>query len=141
MTCACDKDGVCSCLSQDMLGLCASSGDTRGMMRTGGLRLHLRGSWPRPRMGIKPSTALGVFQAVSLPPPRTPFKASQGGGDLVWENLDKIYGFELEETDQLEWSRLSFPQQSTNKDLRKLSGGEVWTYYLSARDFGTQHAL
>lgn len=111
------------------------------MTRTRGLRLHLRGNWPRQRMGIKSSTALDVIQAASLPPPCTPFKVSQGGGDVVWENLDKMYGFELEETDQLEWSRLSFPQQSTKKDLRKLSGGELWTYYLSAHDFGTQHAL
>lgn len=110
------------------------------MMRTRGVRLHPRGNWPRQRMGTKSSTALDDIQAASHPPPLTPFKVSQGGGDVVLENLDKIYGFNLEETDQLEWSRLSFPPQSTNEDLRKLSGGELWTYHLSAHEFGTQQA-
>lgn len=91
-------------------------------MRTRGVRPHLRGDWPRQRMGTKSSTALDDIQAASHPPPLTPFKVSQGGGDVVPENLDKIYGFKLEETDQLEWSRLSFPPWSTNEDLRKVNG-------------------
>lgn len=85
-----------------------------------------------------PSTALDDAQPASLLLPLTPVKVSQGVGGHRTEHLAKIRCFKLEVTDQLEGSRLSFPQQSTNEGLGKLSNGETLTFHLSTCEFVTQ---